>query len=244
MPIVQRKSDVVENFAASALSYGIGAVVCLAGALVFWIFRGSGMFIGLVWVLSAGFLGLAYMAIKQARRIRKVTSYVLECVFCNREIELLEKPKNDDVTCPECHRLIPIQNGEALPVSQVRCGFCNTLNYYSAKSEYLICENCDREIPIQMEEGHQPKHAPRGYVIDDDNTPYNLTLVELHNPGQANEDAISCLQHMLALNRNQVKDLLSDLPTTLLVGIPRKKAELLAAQLSVNGMTGKIEKSA
>jgi hypothetical protein len=42
---------------------------------------------------------------------------------------------------------------------------------------------------------------------------------------------------MLALNRNQVKQLLGDLPAVLLTGITRKKAELLEAQLTSVGMT-------
>ncbi len=44
---------------------------------------------------------------------------------------------------------------------------------------------------------------------------------------------IQALQHMLALNRNQVKNMLNELPVTVLTGITRKKAEMLKAQLSI-----------
>jgi hypothetical protein len=39
---------------------------------------------------------------------------------------------------------------------------------------------------------------------------------------------------MLALNRNQVKQMLEELPVTLLTGIPRRKAEMLKAQLTIH----------
>ena len=52
--------------------------------------------------------------------------------------------------------------------------------------------------------------------------------------GHKTEEVINTLQHMLALNRNQVKAMLEDLPVTLLTGIPRKKAEMLKAQLATH----------
>jgi hypothetical protein len=39
---------------------------------------------------------------------------------------------------------------------------------------------------------------------------------------------------MLALNRNQVKQMLDELPVTMLTGITKKKAEMLQAQLSIH----------
>jgi 4'-phosphopantetheinyl transferase EntD len=39
---------------------------------------------------------------------------------------------------------------------------------------------------------------------------------------------------MLALNRNQVKQMLEEVPITLLTGIPRMKAEMLQAQLAAH----------
>ncbi len=195
------------------------------------------MLLGLAWVLVlAGLVACGYSAyvLLQAR---KITSFMLECIFCHERFELLEPPGNEDVTCLHCHRLIPIQDSVALPVSEVRCGFCNNLSFYSAKSQFLICENCDREIPISVGDDVAPKIIPRGYAVEDDASTYELTLDAVPNQEHPSEDLITALQHMLALNRAQVKDLLSEVPTTLLVGIPKKKAEMLRAQLSAHGAT-------
>jgi hypothetical protein len=113
---------------------------------------------------------------------------------------------------------------------QVRCGFCNTLNYYSPKTEVLLCEDCNREVPISLDDSHTPKHI--AFARRDDDKLYELVLVS--NGGRKTEDLISALQHMLALNRNQVKQMLDELPVTLLTGIPRMKAEMLQTQLSTN----------
>jgi hypothetical protein len=67
-------------------------------------------------------------------------------------------------------------------------------------------------------------------VVDDDNL-YELILIA---HGHKTEELINALQHMLALNRNQVKQMLTELPVTLLTGIPRRKAEMLTAQLSIH----------
>ena len=52
--------------------------------------------------------------------------------------------------------------------------------------------------------------------------------------GHKTEDLIESLQRMLALNRNQVKQMLQELPVTLLTGITRQKAEMLQAQLALH----------
>ena len=39
---------------------------------------------------------------------------------------------------------------------------------------------------------------------------------------------------MLAMNRNQVKQMLEEAPVVLLTGIPKKKAELLKAQIEMH----------
>ncbi len=75
------------------------------------------------------------------------------------------------------------------------------------------------------------------YTLKDDNHPYDLILTA----APENEEMIKCLQTMLALNRNQVKDIIEDLPQVLLQGIPRKKAELLMAQISVHKGTADIK---
>lgn len=238
MPRVVRKSDAIENLWADALPMFLGGVpMILLGALL-WKFKGDGMFVGLAAVLMLGGVGLIAWGFTKVRKVKEIgPGYMLECVFCSRQIELLEAPKNEDVTCPECHRLIPIKDGVPLPVHQVRCGFCNTLNYYSEKTEFLICEKCDREIPLTLDEEKEHRHAPKGYVVVDDNQAYQLVLREVPNPEHPPEDCIATLQTMLALNRNQVKQLLGDLPAVLLTGITRKKAELLEAQLTSVGMT-------
>jgi hypothetical protein len=134
-----------------------------------------------------------------------------------------------DFTCIDCHRLIPIRDGKALSVQSVRCGFCNELNYYSEKTDFLLCESCNHEIPIAHEEGYVPKKHSTAYAVQDDDRLYELVLIA---HGHKTEELVNCLQHMLALNRNQVKQMLTELPVTLLTGIPKKKAELLKAQLT------------
>jgi hypothetical protein len=95
-----------------------------------------------------------------------------------------------------------------------------------------LCEECNREVPIAHEEGHVSKKSlPTGFAVEDDLRPYELILVD---PGQHTEALISALQHMLALNRNQVKLMLNEAPVTLLSGVPKKKAEMLRAQLQMH----------
>jgi hypothetical protein len=115
---------------------------------------------------------------------------------------------------------------------QVRCGFCNSLNYYSDKTDLLICETCNHEIPVHQEDGKPVKHLPKGFAIVDDNMLYELVLIEA---AKTNEDLVKTLQSMLALNRNQVRDLLDEVPVTLLQGITRMKADMLTAQLVNHG---------
>jgi len=239
MAQIARRTDVIEAKAALAIPLILGAIVALGISGVLFIFKGDGMLLGLAYVLAIGALVAIGYACYVGWVAKKETShaFTVECVYCHQKIELLDPPGDVDVTCTHCHRLIPMQDSVALPVFEVRCGFCNTLNFYSDKSQFLICESCDREIPITTAEEAPQKAIPRGYVVDDDNSPYELTLDAISNPEHPGEDLIGCLQHMLALNRAQVKDLLADLPTTLLVGIPKKKAEMLKAQLGAHGAT-------
>lgn len=237
MPRVARSSDIVEIHAEKALSYGIGGIVAIALGVFMWIFRGEGWLIGLCYVVfAAGIAAIGYAAYA-ALQIRKVKAVTLVCVYCGCKIDLVDTP-SEDVTCTECHRSIPIENGMPLEVAEVRCGYCNTLNFYCKKTQFLICEKCDREIPISVAEGVEAKHIPRGYVTDDDTHTYELSLFAFEH---CTEDLISCLQHMLALNRNQVKQMVEVLPTTLLTGIPRKKAEMLKAQLATHGATADMK---
>lgn len=190
------------------------------------------MFIGLGWVLVLAAAGMFLYGVYVASQTTKVTSYPIECPVCTEINELTEKPMDEDVTCIACNHRIPIKDGKVLPVMQVRCGFCNSLNYYSDKTDLLICETCNHEIPIHQEDGKPVKHLPKGFAIVDDNMLYELVLVE---GAKTNEDLVKTLQSMLALNRNQVRDLLDETPVTLLQGITRMKADMLTAQLTVHG---------
>jgi len=175
-----------------------------------------------------GTIGIACFgyAFYRAIEVRKVTSVAYTCPYCGVINELTEVAVAD-FTCVECHRLVPIIDGEIIDIAEVRCGYCNALNYYSAKSEFLICEECDREIPIHTDE--PTKVAPTYMFRDDDESAYELVL---SSPGPKTEEVIACLQQMLALNRNQVKQMLDETPVTLLTGITKRKALILQAQLA------------
>ncbi|MFZ4507994.1 MAG: hypothetical protein ACOYON_09895 [Fimbriimonas sp.] len=209
---------------------GVGGIVAVGASIFFYVYRGQGGTIPLVVVLGIIGLGLLGYAGNCIAKARQVTSVAEKCPYCGANNRLLENP-NDDFTCIECHRLIPVLDGNILPVRQVRCGFCNELNYYSDKTEVLLCETCNHEIPIAQEEGHVSKKLAPGYAVKDDDRPYELVLVAT---GPKTEELVSTLQQMLALNRNQVKQMLTETPITLLQGIPKKKAEMLRAQLAIH----------
>ncbi len=229
-----RSSDIVEQYSVRAFGGGIGGLVALALAVTLFVYQGSGALIGLVAVLAfAGLAGIGY-AIYNIAESRKVTDVGVGCPYCQYKNHLTTTPEKD-FTCSGCHRLIPVVDGKPIPVQQVRCGYCNTLNYYSAKSEVLLCEDCNREIPIAVDDAHRTKRLAPGYAKVDDTNTYDLVFVS--HDGHHLESLIGALQHMLALNRNQVKQLLEECPVTLLSGIPRMKAEMLQAQLAVHGAT-------
>lgn len=229
-PILTRVEVVQEEFASNAiiaLIPGLG-IAGIGAVMLFYQLKQGGLLVALAGVII--FIGIAVAAwgVFQASRAKKVESYKVECPFCNRPNHLTRQP-NEDFRCSECNREVPVaEDGTILAVYQVRCGYCNTLNYYSEKSTGLICEECDREIPIATDEETHAKKMFEAYTLKDDNHPYDLIL----NAAPENEEMIKCLQTMLALNRNQVKDIIEDLPQVLLQGIPKKKAELLMAQIS------------
>ncbi|OJU63518.1 MAG: hypothetical protein BGO01_12035 [Armatimonadetes bacterium 55-13] len=207
---------------------GIAGVILLALGGVLWMFRGDGMFSILSLMLMAGGLGAVIYAAVCIAQARKVTCFKIECPYCHSAVSLLTAPDRD-VSCRSCLRMIPIVDGKPIAVTQVRCGYCNALNYYSDKTIVLLCEECNHEIPISRADG-QVAHS-RFAVVDDERF-YELKLVGFEHP---TEDLLSTLQQALALNRNQVKDMLGELPVTLLSGIPKKKAEMLTAQLNLHG---------
>jgi ribosomal protein S27E len=221
----ERSSDVIEQQSAKALGFGIEGIVALAVGAMFVYYGGMGIGLGIVLTL-AGLAGIGY-AVYIGTQTRKVPKFRLTCPYCSNVNVLTAQPERD-FSCTGCHRMIGVVDGRMLRVFQVRCGFCNHLNYYSEKSTGLICEECDRVIPIATDAA--PKaDAFRTFAQHDDDQQYELILLSY---GHKTEEVISCLQHMLALNRNQVKDMLGQLPVTLLTGIPRKKAEMLSAQLA------------
>lgn len=229
MPRVPRASDVIEILSERSLTIGIGGIIVSAlGGLLFR-YRGQGYLSGLIIVLfTLGGLGII-AGVYFAFQVRKVTSHEIKCPFCEEPNVLVDTP-NDDFPCVRCNRMIPIVDGKTIPVSQVRCGYCNELNYYSDKTEVLLCEKCNHEIPIAVDDSGPKKTIPAAFVVVDDEALYELQLV---GQGHKTEELIQALQHMLALNRNQVKNMLNELPVTVLTGITRKKAEMLKAQLSI-----------
>jgi len=231
MPRVPRASDVIEIFSERSISYAFFGIVSLAFAGLFFRYKGSGMLSGLATcLLIAGALLVCY-AIYVAFQVRKVTNHDVVCPFCQAPNVLVAAP-TDDFPCVGCNRMIPVVDGKTIPVSQVRCGFCNELNFYSDKTEVLLCEACNHEIPIAHDETGAPrKTIPAAFVVVEDEALYELRLVG--HGKHKEEELINALQHILALNRGQVKQMLTELPITVLTGITRKKAEMLKAQLGI-----------
>lgn len=226
MSQVQRSSDVKEQIGTKAfMAIGPAIVLLILGGVMIY-YKGMLLYLGIL--LAIGGIGLLFYGIKTLTELKKVTTVKLDCPFCKHVNHLVSTP-DSDVRCVGCQRQIPIMNGRVLQVFQVRCGFCNHLNYYSEKSTGLICEECDRVIPIATDEGASSDKAFQNFAHKDDNAPYDLVLMD----GKG-EEIIGCLQKMLALNRNQVKQMMEEMPVTLLSGIPRKKAELLKAQIEMN----------
>ena len=229
---IQRYSDVIESISERAFYFFVGAVLSGAAGAILLRYRGDGYLVGIAWVLVIAAIGMLTYGLYIVSQTRKVKSFTIECPICTEVNELTAKPENEDITCIACNHRIPIKDGKVLPVMQVRCGFCNSLNYYSDKTDLLICETCNHEIPIHQEDGKPVKQLPKGFAIVDDNMLYELVLVD---GSKTDEDLVKTLQSMLALNRNQVRDLFDELPVTLLQGITRMKADMLTAQLTGHG---------
>jgi ribosomal protein S27E len=236
VPVIEQAANAKERVAADALTaIAPGIIVLIIAVIVFYyqqnqkgVFASLGVVLGLI-----GFALIGYGLFK-VNKVREIEGHPIDCPFCEKTNILTSKP-DSDFRCVHCNRDVPVENGKILNVYQVRCGYCNTLNYYSDKSTGLICESCDREIPIATDEENQNKKVFEAYTVRDDDQPYDLILLQAPD----SEDMVKTLQQMLALNRNQVKEIIDDLPQTLLTGIPRKKAELLTAQIAVH--KGKAE---
>lgn len=129
--------------------------------------------------------------------------------------------------------MVPIREGAIMEVMQVRCGYCNELNFYSLKTEVLICETCDREIPIANEDGMPSKSIPRSFLRVDDDALYELVLTDA---GRSKEQAILELQRLLALNRSVVREMVENPPQVLLTNIAKQKAEMVQKELLAHGV--------
>jgi len=239
MPRIQRTSDVIELVSEKSISFGFGGIVGIAIGGVLFKYRGGGMFTNLaLFLMTVGAAAIVY-AVFNAFQVKKVTTHDVDCPFCQLTNTLIEAPA-EDFNCTGCNRMIPILDGSPMTVDQVRCGFCNELNYYSAKTEVLLCEKCNHEIPIARDDDGAPKKKiPAAFVVVEDEAMYEFKLTG--HGKHKEEELISALQHILALNRNQVKQMLTELPVTVLTGITRKKAEMLEAQLSL--YEGEVEYS-
>lgn len=233
MPRAKRRWDVIEIHAEQGLTYWFGTIVLGGMAWFLLYFRGEGTFVPLSIVLIIIALILLVAGGKKAVDIKKTLRHDVICPYCEFENELAEAPSGDFV-CQNCQRMIPIEGGTPIDVSQVRCGYCNELNYFSEKTEFLICEVCNHQIPIDTEASRKAtgeRRVAQSFAVQSDENVYEFILVA---HGHKTEELIDVLQRMLALNRNQVKQMLQELPVTLLTGITRTKAEMLQAQLAIH----------
>jgi ribosomal protein S27E len=228
--MAQRSSDLVETYVARALGVGALAVVFLALATVMYVYRGdSGLALAIV-LAVIGVSCLAY-ALYSFVKSRGVTSFSVKCPMCGANNGFLEQPMSD-VTCQECHRMIPIENGMILPLKQVSCGSCGESNWYSDRTKVLLCEACGREIAIARAGSETTWDGRPAYAVQDDSRPYEVVLLAF---GAETDELVDHLQHTLGRNRVQIKELLSQLPAVVVTNVPRQKAEILRNELSHRG---------
>ena len=222
----QRSSDVVETYVARALGTGALALVLLGTGAVMFFYRGdSGLALAVV-LLAIGGLLLAYSLFNLAKT-RSVGSFKLVCPMCGVKNGFESMPERN-VTCVQCHRTIPIENGKILPLRQISCGACHESNWYSDHTKILICESCGREIAI----ARPGQETGSMYAVQDDARPYELVLIA-YEPGH--DDLADALQELLGLNRAQIRAILSDLPSVILTNVPRQKAEIVRGELTQTG---------
>lgn len=234
-----RRSDVIEGQWEKAITWAVFGVLALIIGLLLYFYNDNwfefGKFKGLdIRVASYPFLVIgALLMLYSASRVaggKRVKTFIASCPYCGYDAEFAEEPLSDFI-CEECARRVPVDNGKVLDVTGVRCGFCGSLNFMSEKTKVLICEECDREIPLLDPNTGEMRHVAKGFARIDDSTVYDLVLVKV---GRDKEPLINSLQHILAMTRNQVKDMLDSLPATLMTGINRRKAEMLRSQIEAN----------
>ncbi len=226
---IERSETAKEKIGTNLFFFIIPGIICVLAGLPMVIYRS--WLVGLGAVLLVAGVVLFVLAYMSGKKLKDVKDIEIICPFCQSNNVFTDKPM-EDVRCGECSRMIPIENGEMLNVYQVQCGYCRHLNYYSDKSTGLICENCDSVIPIATEDGPDAAKTFERFTLKEDNNPYDLVLLE---PEHRSEKLIACLQKMLALNRNQIKDILDACPATLFSGIPRRKAEYLVKDIELAG---------
>jgi hypothetical protein len=235
-----KRSEIIETQWEKAITWGgLGIASFLIGLLI--------MKYGTGWFQYGKFQGVDFtaagypflvaspvlliVAALKAMGGRHVSTYTASCPYCGHDTEFTAQPQ-DDFTCEDCHRRVPVLNGNVLDVSGVRCGFCGALNFLSDKTKVLICEECDREIPLLDAQTGEMRHVIKGFARVDDDRLYELFLTDI---GKDREALILSVQHMFAMTRNQVKETLEKMPASLIKGINRRKAEMLSAQIEANG---------
>lgn len=238
MADLERSTDVKESYGAQALMAMVPGVLALIIGGIIVAYR-SQVFIWLGLLLMVFGLAAIVFGIVQLTKIKKVQTVPVVCPFCGATNELGEAPRKD-FTCSGCHRSVPVRDGRVLQVWQVQCGYCGTLNFYSEKSTGLICETCARQIPISVDEDLEAQKRMEHYAFQEDPLPYDLVLTAR---GTKQEELILHLQKVLALNRNQVKQIIEQVPVVLLTGIPKKKAELLRQELIAHGGRAEVQQT-
>lgn len=225
----ERASSIKEQYMTRGLFTVIPSAILIGLGAMFMYY--NPIWTALGWVMiGIGLIILGY-GITQFVKAGRVSSVEVRCPFCGNSNSFTEHPY-DPVRCEGCQRQIPIVEGQVLRVAEVRCGYCNAINFYSERSIGLLCEQCEREIPISVDDNVFANRSMQDYSRQDDTGTYDLVLI---NGGTKHQEVIEALQHMLALNRNQVKAILEQTPTTLLQGIPKKKAEILTQELQQHG---------
>jgi hypothetical protein len=223
----KRAEDVRETYGERVLLFGVPGIIALGLGAVMISYQG--MLVGLGYVLAIGGAGAIMFSLYNLFRLRSVDSIVQVCPYCQASNHLTEAP-GDGYTCAECHRVVPMDDGRVLAIKTVTCGGCGASNFYSDRTTRLLCEGCGKEVALATQEASGPFFAvPKGPDPDE------LVQLELISGGPNQEEMIACLEKMLHFNRAQVEDLLGDLPASLFTGIPRHRAEMLAAQISVHG---------
>jgi ribosomal protein L7/L12 len=219
-----RQSDIAEADAEQGF-YWLGGFL-LVLVLGFLLYKYGSQNPGGIVLMALSPIGLV-MGIRKFYSAKHVPGVSVECPYCRGHSNFLDAPKTD-FTCAACHRRVAVDNGRILDTIEVKCGFCGTLQKFSERTEVALCEECDREIPLATSPTGEMRHLAKGLALDDDARPYDLIL---RATGTRPDETIAALQHILALNRIQVKEILERLPATLLTGIPKRKAQMLQEDL-------------